>query len=88
MFKDFPVDLMKSLETEPLTENSHQWSLTTEVACQILLSTFNADLFFSIVVFITTVILLVVSFKIYQSCHENNHICWVSWYLQQNESSD
>ncbi|XP_026071305.1 gamma-glutamyl hydrolase-like [Carassius auratus] len=30
MFKDFPVDLMKSLETEPLTENSHQWSLTTE----------------------------------------------------------
>lgn len=31
LFKDFPEDLMKSLETEPLTENSHQWSLTTEV---------------------------------------------------------
>uniref|UniRef100_A0A8C1BCF9 folate gamma-glutamyl hydrolase n=1 Tax=Cyprinus carpio carpio TaxID=630221 RepID=A0A8C1BCF9_CYPCA len=30
LFKDFPEDLMKSLETEPLTENSHQWSLTTE----------------------------------------------------------
>lgn len=31
LFKDFPEDLMKSLETEPLTENSHQWSVTTEV---------------------------------------------------------
>ncbi|XP_043100031.1 gamma-glutamyl hydrolase [Puntigrus tetrazona] len=30
LFKDFPEDLMKSLETEQLTENSHQWSLTTE----------------------------------------------------------
>lgn len=30
LFKDFPEDLMKSLETEALTENSHQWSLSTE----------------------------------------------------------
>ncbi|XP_026791633.3 gamma-glutamyl hydrolase isoform X1 [Pangasianodon hypophthalmus] len=29
MFKDFPEDLMTSLANEPLTENSHQWSLTT-----------------------------------------------------------
>ncbi|MCI4377576.1 hypothetical protein PGIGA_G00205180 [Pangasianodon gigas] len=30
MFKDFPEDLMTSLANEPLTENSHQWSVTTE----------------------------------------------------------
>uniref|UniRef100_W5LDG2 folate gamma-glutamyl hydrolase n=2 Tax=Astyanax mexicanus TaxID=7994 RepID=W5LDG2_ASTMX len=30
MFKDFPKDLMTSLANEPLTENSHQWSITTE----------------------------------------------------------
>lgn len=30
LFKDFPDDLMKSLRSESLTENSHQWSLTTE----------------------------------------------------------
>ncbi|XP_066536474.1 gamma-glutamyl hydrolase isoform X2 [Hoplias malabaricus] len=30
MFKDFPEDLMTSLAKEPLTENSHQWSVTTE----------------------------------------------------------
>ncbi|KAL7876195.1 hypothetical protein AOLI_G00111580 [Acnodon oligacanthus] len=30
MFKDFPDDLMTSLAKEPLTENSHQWSITTE----------------------------------------------------------
>ncbi|KAI4887782.1 hypothetical protein NFI96_028305 [Prochilodus magdalenae] len=30
MFKDFPEDLMISLAKEPLTENSHQWSITTE----------------------------------------------------------
>ncbi|XP_076828576.1 gamma-glutamyl hydrolase [Brachyhypopomus gauderio] len=30
MFKDFPEDLMTSLAKEPLTENSHNWSLTTE----------------------------------------------------------
>uniref|UniRef100_A0A9J7YKP4 folate gamma-glutamyl hydrolase n=2 Tax=Cyprinus carpio TaxID=7962 RepID=A0A9J7YKP4_CYPCA len=30
LFKDFPVDLMKSLETEPITENSHRWSITTK----------------------------------------------------------
>ncbi|KAA0723861.1 Gamma-glutamyl hydrolase [Triplophysa tibetana] len=29
LFKDFPGDLMKSLASESLTENSHQWSLTT-----------------------------------------------------------
>ncbi|TSL34540.1 Gamma-glutamyl hydrolase [Bagarius yarrelli] len=29
MFKDFPEDLMTSLANEPLTENSHQWSVTT-----------------------------------------------------------
>lgn len=31
MFKDFPEDLITSLANEPLTENSHQWSITTEV---------------------------------------------------------
>lgn len=30
MFKEFPEDLMTSLANEPLTENSHQWSVTTE----------------------------------------------------------
>nr|4L8F_A Chain A, Gamma-glutamyl hydrolase [Danio rerio]4L8F_B Chain B, Gamma-glutamyl hydrolase [Danio rerio]4L8F_C Chain C, Gamma-glutamyl hydrolase [Danio rerio]4L8F_D Chain D, Gamma-glutamyl hydrolase [Danio rerio]4L8Y_A Chain A, Gamma-glutamyl hydrolase [Danio rerio]4L8Y_B Chain B, Gamma-glutamyl hydrolase [Danio rerio]4L8Y_C Chain C, Gamma-glutamyl hydrolase [Danio rerio]4L8Y_D Chain D, Gamma-glutamyl hydrolase [Danio rerio] len=30
LFKEFPEELMKSLATEPLTENSHQWSITTE----------------------------------------------------------
>lgn len=30
MFKDFPEDLMTSLANQPLTENSHQWSVTTE----------------------------------------------------------
>ncbi|KAG7330047.1 hypothetical protein KOW79_006269 [Hemibagrus wyckioides] len=30
MFKDFPEDLITSLANEPLTENSHQWSITTE----------------------------------------------------------
>uniref|UniRef100_A0A3B5MA22 folate gamma-glutamyl hydrolase n=1 Tax=Xiphophorus couchianus TaxID=32473 RepID=A0A3B5MA22_9TELE len=28
MFEDFPPDLMSALSAEPLTENSHQWSLT------------------------------------------------------------
>uniref|UniRef100_A0A3P8SBB3 folate gamma-glutamyl hydrolase n=1 Tax=Amphiprion percula TaxID=161767 RepID=A0A3P8SBB3_AMPPE len=28
MFKGFPAELMKDLASEPLTENSHQWSLT------------------------------------------------------------
>lgn len=31
MFKDFPKDLMTSLANKPLTENSHEWSITTEV---------------------------------------------------------
>ncbi|XP_060789230.1 gamma-glutamyl hydrolase-like [Neoarius graeffei] len=30
MFKDFPEDLMTSLANEPLTENSHHWSVSTE----------------------------------------------------------
>ncbi|XP_048042389.1 gamma-glutamyl hydrolase-like [Megalobrama amblycephala] len=30
LFKDFPEDLMESLASDPLTENSHQWSVTTE----------------------------------------------------------
>ncbi|XP_017567937.1 gamma-glutamyl hydrolase [Pygocentrus nattereri] len=30
MFKDFPDDLITSLAKEPLTENSHRWSITTE----------------------------------------------------------
>ncbi|XP_053484746.1 gamma-glutamyl hydrolase [Ictalurus furcatus] len=30
MFKDFPEDLMASLANEPLTENSHQWSISTK----------------------------------------------------------
>lgn len=30
LFKEFPEELMKSLATEPLTENSHQWSITTQ----------------------------------------------------------
>lgn len=30
MFKDFPVELMEALATEPLTDNSHTWSVTTE----------------------------------------------------------
>ncbi|KAI5610278.1 gamma-glutamyl hydrolase precursor [Silurus asotus] len=30
MFKDFPEDLMTSLANEAITENSHQWSVTTE----------------------------------------------------------
>uniref|UniRef100_A0A3P8SA21 folate gamma-glutamyl hydrolase n=1 Tax=Amphiprion percula TaxID=161767 RepID=A0A3P8SA21_AMPPE len=29
MFKGFPAELMKDLASEPLTENSHQWSLAT-----------------------------------------------------------
>ncbi|KAM4718690.1 gamma-glutamyl hydrolase isoform 2-T2 [Anableps anableps] len=29
MFKAFPPDLMSALSSEPLTENSHQWSLAT-----------------------------------------------------------
>ncbi|XP_023181680.1 gamma-glutamyl hydrolase [Xiphophorus maculatus] len=29
MFEDFPPDLMSALSAEPLTENSHQWSLAT-----------------------------------------------------------
>uniref|UniRef100_A0A3Q1GCL2 folate gamma-glutamyl hydrolase n=1 Tax=Acanthochromis polyacanthus TaxID=80966 RepID=A0A3Q1GCL2_9TELE len=29
MFKGFPAELMKDLASEPLTENSHQWSLGT-----------------------------------------------------------
>ncbi|XP_053268705.1 gamma-glutamyl hydrolase [Pleuronectes platessa] len=29
MFKGFPVDLMKDLASEPLTENSHTWSLAS-----------------------------------------------------------
>lgn len=30
LFREFPEELLKSLATERLTENSHQWSLTTE----------------------------------------------------------
>ncbi|XP_022533444.1 gamma-glutamyl hydrolase [Astyanax mexicanus] len=30
MFKDFPAHLMTSLANEPLTENSHKWSITTK----------------------------------------------------------
>ncbi|KAK7175665.1 hypothetical protein R3I93_000049 [Phoxinus phoxinus] len=30
LFRGFPEELLKSLATERLTENSHQWSLTTE----------------------------------------------------------
>lgn len=30
MFRGFPLELMKALGSEPLTENSHQWSLTVE----------------------------------------------------------
>ncbi|KAM3860374.1 gamma-glutamyl hydrolase [Diretmus argenteus] len=30
MFKEFPAELMAALASEPLTENSHQWSLTVE----------------------------------------------------------
>ncbi|XP_030636132.1 gamma-glutamyl hydrolase isoform X2 [Chanos chanos] len=30
LFKGFPEDLMTSLTSEPITENSHQWSLTVE----------------------------------------------------------
>ncbi|XP_053353613.1 gamma-glutamyl hydrolase [Clarias gariepinus] len=30
LFKEFPEDLITSLANEPLTENSHQWSITTE----------------------------------------------------------
>lgn len=56
---------MKSLETEPLTENSHQWSLTTEVEWQILLSPFNNYFLKPIVGFITTVLLLDAGFKIH-----------------------
>lgn len=35
MFKGFPAELMKDLASEPLTENSHQWSLA--------LSTYNTN---------------------------------------------
>ncbi|KAG7231285.1 hypothetical protein INR49_012116 [Caranx melampygus] len=35
VFKGFPPELMKDLETEPLTENAHKWSVTT--------STFNTN---------------------------------------------
>lgn len=31
MFKDFPADLVKDLASEPLTANSHRWSLATSV---------------------------------------------------------
>ncbi|XP_062335527.1 gamma-glutamyl hydrolase [Osmerus eperlanus] len=30
MFKGFPADVLSALATEAITENSHQWSLTTE----------------------------------------------------------
>uniref|UniRef100_A0A668ABR5 folate gamma-glutamyl hydrolase n=2 Tax=Myripristis murdjan TaxID=586833 RepID=A0A668ABR5_9TELE len=30
LFSDFPVELMEALASEPLTENSHKWSVTTE----------------------------------------------------------
>uniref|UniRef100_A0A673CV96 folate gamma-glutamyl hydrolase n=1 Tax=Sphaeramia orbicularis TaxID=375764 RepID=A0A673CV96_9TELE len=30
MFKDFPPELMEDLSTQPLTENSHKWSVTVE----------------------------------------------------------
>ncbi|XP_071751595.1 gamma-glutamyl hydrolase isoform X2 [Centroberyx gerrardi] len=30
LFEGFPADLMAALASEPLTENSHKWSLTTE----------------------------------------------------------
>uniref|UniRef100_A0A8C4RX03 folate gamma-glutamyl hydrolase n=1 Tax=Erpetoichthys calabaricus TaxID=27687 RepID=A0A8C4RX03_ERPCA len=30
LFKDFPEDLLQALATEPLTENSHRWSLSVE----------------------------------------------------------
>nr|KAF6326315.1 gamma-glutamyl hydrolase [Pipistrellus kuhlii] len=29
MFRNFPADLLRSLESEPLTANFHQWSLST-----------------------------------------------------------
>lgn len=37
MFKDFPADLMASLANEPLTENSHEWSISSEVSLVIML---------------------------------------------------
>lgn len=30
LFKDFPPELMEDLSTQPLTENSHKWSVTME----------------------------------------------------------
>lgn len=33
MFKGFPADLTAALATEPLTANSHRWSLATSVRC-------------------------------------------------------
>ncbi|CAN9506063.1 unnamed protein product [Ophioblennius macclurei] len=35
MFRSFPADLMEALSTEPMTENSHMWSLAT--------STYNSN---------------------------------------------
>lgn len=32
MFKGFPAELLEALASEPLTENSHEWSLTMEVS--------------------------------------------------------
>lgn len=31
MFQGFPAELMEDLGSEPLTENSHKWSLATLV---------------------------------------------------------
>lgn len=32
MFKGFPAELMEDLAAEPLTENSHKWSLELSVS--------------------------------------------------------
>lgn len=32
VFKDFPPELMKDMESEPLTEHFHKWSVSTEVS--------------------------------------------------------
>ena len=37
MFQDFPAELKEDLASEPLTENSHKWSVTTSVRHSLLL---------------------------------------------------
>uniref|UniRef100_A0A8C2EMC6 folate gamma-glutamyl hydrolase n=1 Tax=Cyprinus carpio TaxID=7962 RepID=A0A8C2EMC6_CYPCA len=85
LFKDFPEDLMKSLETEPLTENSHQWSLTTEhIDCAFHLFLLN-----NIVIVLFLCIPSAYDFPIYatQWHPEKNAFEWTRPYIPHTPSA-